>query len=91
MTDVGLSLALLPTFRTYVPLRLPDVLCYRSDSSVEIPNMADEAKPKRAPGTRPDRVRLVVLVYRQKGLSIEDFQNAWYVDSCDLCRSKGVN
>ena len=41
--------------------------------------MADEEeqKPKRTPGVRPDRVRLVVLLYRKKGLSIEDFQAAW--------------
>lgn len=44
-----------------------------------LPSMADEAKPSRAPGARPDRVRLVVLLYRQKGLSIEEFQAAWYV------------
>ena len=39
--------------------------------------MADEEKPKRILGSRPDRVRLIVLVYRKKGISIEDFQNAW--------------
>ena len=47
--------------------------------------MADEPpKPKRAPGARPDRVRLVVLLYRKKELSIEDFQSAWYALPCRL-------
>ena len=39
--------------------------------------MADEEKPKRTLGSRSDRVRLIVLVYRKKGMSVEDFQNAW--------------
>ena len=48
-------------------------------------SMADEPpKPKRAPGARPDRVRLVVLLYRKKELSIEDFQSAWYASPCRL-------
>ena len=42
--------------------------------------MAEEQqKPSKAPGARPDRVRLVVLLYRKKGLSIEEFQASWYV------------
>lgn len=41
--------------------------------------MAEIEKPKRAPGSRKDRVRLVVLLYRKKGMSIEEFQTAWYV------------
>lgn len=39
----------------------------------------EEKKPKKALGARPDRVRLVVLLYRKKGLSVEDFQTSWYV------------
>ncbi len=39
----------------------------------------EEKKPKRALGARPDRVRLVVLLYRKKALSVEDFQTSWYV------------
>ena len=46
--------------------------------------MADEAKPTRTPGARPDRVRLIVLLYRKKGLSIEEFQSAWYALSPDV-------
>ncbi|KAF6226592.1 hypothetical protein HO173_012491 [Letharia columbiana] len=42
--------------------------------------MADEQKPKKAPGARPDRVRLVVLLYRKKGLSIEEFHASWRDD-----------
>lgn len=41
--------------------------------------MADDNKPTRVQGSRPDRVRLVVLVYKKHGMSIEDFQTAWYV------------
>lgn len=40
--------------------------------------MADEQKPTRLQGSRPDRVRLIVLVYRKQGMSIEDFHSAWY-------------
>ena len=40
--------------------------------------MDEGPKPKRAAGVRPDRVRLVVLLYRKKGLGIEEFQASWY-------------
>ena len=41
--------------------------------------MADEEaqKAKKHPRFRPDRVRLIVLLYRKKGLSVEEFQAAW--------------
>ncbi|KAK4693959.1 hypothetical protein P7C71_g3529, partial [Lecanoromycetidae sp. Uapishka_2] len=40
----------------------------------------DDNKPTRLQGSRPDRVRLIVLVYRKQGMSFEDFQNAWRDD-----------
>lgn len=48
--------------------------------------MADEQKEKshKAHGGRPDRVRLLVLLYRKKGLSVEEFQVSWYVLPCRL-------
>ncbi|CAD6574547.1 MAG: hypothetical protein ASARMPRED_006804 [Alectoria sarmentosa] len=42
--------------------------------------MADEQNSKKAQGARPDRVRLVVLLYRKKGLSVEEFQASWRDD-----------
>lgn len=42
--------------------------------------MADEQKPSKSLGARPDRVRLVVLLYRKKGLSVEEFQASWRDD-----------
>ena len=37
---------------------------------------------KKNPRFRPDRVRLIVLLYRKKGLGVEEFQEAWYVLCC---------
>ena len=43
-----------------------------------IPIMAEDQKPQRLQGSRPDRVRLIVMVYRKQGMSFEDFQTAWW-------------
>ncbi|KAM0802527.1 hypothetical protein BDR22DRAFT_103772 [Usnea florida] len=45
--------------------------------------MADDEeaqKGKKNPRFRPDRVRLIVLLYRKKGLGVEEFQRGWRDD-----------
>lgn len=64
---------------TLYPVTLfPMKKCPDSIEQKQFSSTADEeAKPKKTLAARPDRMRLSILLYRMKDMSLEDFNKYW--------------